>query len=199
MDPDNHDGRQKDSPSLEGQATASSVEQVSVAAHESKNSESSRGSASTKHSSESDDLKSGLMTGVQALPAVTLENSSQPQLLETSHATESSTQSSTRPPLSEGGRVEFDGGLSGKDMTPANTNTELSESRRPKRPNAAPLGHEVFGRAIRVGGSGAFPNIGSQLGPYFFFQTIGKGTFSSIHKCVILESFHSQGVQEEGY
>lgn len=115
---------------------------------------------------------------------------SPPQLMETSHASESS---SIKAPMSEGGQVEIEGGLSNKDMTPANTsNTEMSESRRRKVTGLPQLLHEVFGRETRVECSGSFPNAGSQLGPYFFFQTIGKGTFSSIHKCVNLDYFHSQ-------
>jgi len=48
-----------------------------------------------------------------------------------------------------------------------------------------------YGAAIPVTASGTFPQAGSILGPYFCLGTLGKGTFSSIHKCINLDYAHS--------
>lgn len=53
------------------------------------------------------------------------------------------------------------------------------EKQLTKRPGAT-----VYGQAIQVAEKGTFPAIGSILGPYFCLGRLGKGTFSSIHKCI---------------
>ena len=47
-----------------------------------------------------------------------------------------------------------------------------------------------YGAAIPVTTAGTFPQAGSILGPYFCLGTLGKGTFSSIHKCINLDYGH---------
>jgi len=47
-----------------------------------------------------------------------------------------------------------------------------------------------YGAPIEVETSGIFPQAGSILGPYFCLGTLGKGTFSSIHKCINLDYGH---------
>lgn len=47
-----------------------------------------------------------------------------------------------------------------------------------------------YGAAIPVKTTGNFPQAGSILGPYFCLGTLGKGTFSSIHKCINLDFGH---------
>ena len=47
-----------------------------------------------------------------------------------------------------------------------------------------------YGAAIPVETAGIFPQAGSILGPYFCLGTLGKGTFSSIHKCINLDYGH---------
>ena len=49
-----------------------------------------------------------------------------------------------------------------------------------------------YGAAIPVETTGKFPEVGSTLGPYFCLGTLGKGTFSSIHKCINLAFAHQQ-------
>mmetsp|Transcript_14231 Transcript_14231/g.39478 ORF Transcript_14231/g.39478 Transcript_14231/m.39478 type:complete len:769 (-) Transcript_14231:64-2370(-) len=56
--------------------------------------------------------------------------------------------------------------------------------------NAGAFSHPIYGQRIQVkDAKGQFPNIGSTLGPYFCLGQLGKGTFSSVHKCVNLD-FH---------
>lgn len=47
-----------------------------------------------------------------------------------------------------------------------------------------------YGAPIAVETAGTFPQAGSILGPYFCLGTLGKGTFSSIHKCINLDYAH---------
>ena len=51
-----------------------------------------------------------------------------------------------------------------------------------------PRGSGCYGRpqsvALLQGQSHSFPAVGSVLGPYLYLGEIGKGTFSSIHKCI---------------
>ena len=51
-----------------------------------------------------------------------------------------------------------------------------------RRPNFG-LNHR-YGKPIPVQAQGPFPAVGSRLGPFFCLQPIGRGTFSSIHKCL---------------
>ena len=45
--------------------------------------------------------------------------------------------------------------------------------------------HVAYGNPIHVKESrGKFPRVGSTLGPYFCLGQLGKGTFSSVHKCI---------------
>jgi len=68
------------------------------------------------------------------------------------------------------------------------TRSDASSERRNKRKK---LGSgSAFGVPITVASNGAsFPNMGSVLGPYFLLGTLGKGTFSSIHKCINMGYF----------
>jgi serine/threonine protein kinase len=51
----------------------------------------------------------------------------------------------------------------------------------------------VYGRPIHVNDSnGSFPNVASILGPYFCLGQLGKGTFSSIHKCIDMQYYYQQ-------
>ena len=61
--------------------------------------------------------------------------------------------------------------------------------RKPKLSSATPA-HPNFGGATLVRTSGAFPALGSTLGPYFSVGKLGKGTFCSIHKCINLHYHH---------
>jgi serine/threonine protein kinase len=48
----------------------------------------------------------------------------------------------------------------------------------------------IYGRPVHVNDSnGSFPNVASILGPYFCLGQLGKGTFSSIHKCIDMEHY----------
>jgi serine/threonine protein kinase len=49
----------------------------------------------------------------------------------------------------------------------------------------------AYGAATAVETIGTFPQAGSILGPYFCLGTLGKGTFSSIHKCINLGYAHN--------
>jgi tau tubulin kinase len=100
----------------------------------------------------------------------------------------------SNPSFSEGGAVELDGGYRSRHLTPVNSTAPdaTSERRRRSTAGAPAQQHAVYGRVSHVSTSGSFPNAGSQLGPYFLFQEIGKGTFSSIHKCVNMEHFHTK-------
>ena len=52
--------------------------------------------------------------------------------------------------------------------------------------------HPAFGIPIHVKDSrGKFPRVGSTLGPYFCLGQLGKGTFSSVHKCVNLHYYYN--------
>jgi hypothetical protein len=58
----------------------------------------------------------------------------------------------------------------------------------------------IYGRAIQVSSSGAdFPKVGSVLGPYFCLGLLGRGTFSSVHKCINMQYFHkhSDSIQQQ--
>jgi tau tubulin kinase len=67
----------------------------------------------------------------------------------------------------------------------------------------------TYGLPIHDTCSGSFPQVGSTLGPFFCLGQLGKGTFSSIHKCVNvadssvaaakveLESFQQSGVLDQ--
>jgi serine/threonine protein kinase len=58
-------------------------------------------------------------------------------------------------------------------------------------PTGASASNRVqYGAPIPVETTGKFPEAGSTLGPYFCLGTLGKGTFSSIHKCINLDYAH---------
>lgn len=84
--------------------------------------------------------------------------------------------------------VEVEGGLKSKEPTPFNTETtsylkRVGSSQQPQS--------TIYGRPIPVSDSGgSFPNAGSVLGPYFCLGQLGKGTFSSIHKCINMQYYH---------
>jgi Protein kinase domain len=47
-----------------------------------------------------------------------------------------------------------------------------------------------FGKPKQVQSIGKFTELGSILGPFFCLGQLGKGTFSSIHKCICMNYFH---------
>lgn len=47
-----------------------------------------------------------------------------------------------------------------------------------------------FGKPKQVQSIGKFTELGSVLGPFFCLGQLGKGTFSSIHKCICMSYFH---------
>ena len=88
--------------------------------------------------------------------------------------------------LADGDKVEYDGSFhrTAGDAT--------SERRRVSRSAGAAVGQRssllssssLYGMAVTVESKGHFPAVGSTLGPYFCLGQLGKGTFSSIHKCI---------------
>ena len=89
--------------------------------------------------------------------------------------------------------VEMDRSLTVKSQfgeTPVNSSApDASSERRRKKASTATL----YGMATTVSASGPtrFPSIGSMLGPYFCLGRLGKGTFSTIHKCINMQYFHN--------
>jgi serine/threonine protein kinase len=58
--------------------------------------------------------------------------------------------------------------------------------------------YPLYGIPISVKeGQGRFPQVGSTLGPFFCLGQLGKGTFSSIHKCINLEFFRRKEQQHQ--
>ena len=78
----------------------------------------------------------------------------------------------------------------------SNNSNGHASSRPPNHPNEqqgshiAPSTRIQYGAPIPVETAGTFPQAGSILGPYFCLGTLGKGTFSSIHKCINLDYGH---------
>jgi len=104
--------------------------------------------------------------------------------------------------------VEVEGGLKSKEPTSmlggttatgepsalaASSPSKRAQSYHPLQPNDF-----VYGRPIQVSSSGAdFPKVGSVLGPFFCLGQLGKGTFSSVHKCINMQYFHCSQQQTE--
>jgi len=81
------------------------------------------------------------------------------------------------------------GSYKSKHMTSvAGTANEATSERRKDKPPT--YSHPVFGTPLEVETSGNFPTVGSTLGHYFCLGRLGKGTFSSIHRCVNMSFFH---------
>ena len=56
----------------------------------------------------------------------------------------------------------------------------------------------IYGRPVHVNDSnGSFPNVASVLGPYFCLGQLGKGTFSSIHKCIDMRYYYHHRHQHD--
>ncbi len=93
----------------------------------------------------------------------------------------------------EGGAQYSAGATSEKKGMLSNFNTPHSTAadgvRKPKSSSATPA-NPNFGGATLARTSGAFPALGSTLGPYFSVGKLGKGTFCSIHKCINLHFHH---------
>lgn len=77
----------------------------------------------------------------------------------------------------------------------APTSSQPSLGRTSGLPAQIPPHHLMYGRPIHVKDRGQFPKVGSVLGPFFCLGELGKGTFSSVHKCVNLE-YHRQDEEE---
>ena len=76
--------------------------------------------------------------------------------------------------------------------TPVNSAPDATSERQRNKTRKTTSQHAtVYGIPTTVTSSGTFPSIGSVLGPYFCLGRLGKGTFSSIHKCVNLQYFHN--------
>lgn len=94
--------------------------------------------------------------------------------------------------------VEIDGGRTSKDPTPCNTDTTTATAGAGGAKKSAlssgggsSMSSTIYGRPLPVRDSGgSFPNAGSVLGPYFCLGQLGKGTFSSIHKCINMQYYH---------
>ena len=90
--------------------------------------------------------------------------------------------------------VEVDGGRTSKDPTPFSTdadNTGTTAAKKTAAHNSSST-VSIYGRPLPVSDSGgSFPNAGSVLGPYFCLGQLGKGTFSSIHKCINMQFYHN--------
>jgi serine/threonine protein kinase len=54
-----------------------------------------------------------------------------------------------------------------------------------------------YGKPKLVQSIGRFTEIGSVLGPFFCLGQLGKGTFSSIHKCINMNYFHQLSRQND--
>ena len=80
--------------------------------------------------------------------------------------------------------VEIEGGVRSKNVTPSNTSeggATASESRKHRSSSTQP---PKYGRPESTQIQGQFPSVGSQFGPFFCLGQLGKGTFSSIHRCI---------------
>lgn len=90
--------------------------------------------------------------------------------------------------------VELSGGAtSEKKGVLSTTNTPHStaaDSARKQKPSSAAQTGSNFGGATLVRTAGAFPSMGSSLGPFFSVGKLGKGTFCSIHRCINLHYNH---------
>jgi len=105
----------------------------------------------------------------------------------------------------EGERVEVDGSLkSCKDPSsavgedPALPAPSLLGKRTSSGSQLIQPTDFVYGQALQVTSSGgSFPAVGSVLGPFFCLEVLGKGTFSSVHKCINMQYFHHQKSQQQ--
>lgn len=89
--------------------------------------------------------------------------------------------------------MEFEGGLNSRYATPINSVGDASSEQRHNRKASSSSTATIYGKAMPVSASGNFPDVGSILGPYFCLGPLGKGTFSSIHKCVNMKYYHRAG------
>ena len=90
--------------------------------------------------------------------------------------------------------VEFEGGLKSRDVTSA---ADATSERKQKATQTAQHYGTIYGRPVPVTSAGSFPDAGSILGPYFCLSQLGKGTFSSIHKCINMQYFHDDQQQQQ--
>jgi serine/threonine protein kinase len=61
-----------------------------------------------------------------------------------------------------------------------------------------PQQYTIYGRPVHVNDSnGTFPNVAAILGPYFCLGQLGKGTFSSIHKCIDMQYHHTRRLDSD--
>jgi tau tubulin kinase len=81
-------------------------------------------------------------------------------------------------------------GFKSKHSTSVAATANEATSERRKAKSGITYAHPIFGRPLAVETSGNFPAVGSTLGHFFCLGRLGKGTFSSIHKCVNLNFFH---------
>ena len=89
--------------------------------------------------------------------------------------------------------VEMEGGLKSKEPTSICATAVDAGASFSKRQSNHPMQSAdfIYGRPIQVLSSGAeFPKVGSVLGPYFCLGQLGRGTFSSVHKCINMQYFH---------
>lgn len=90
--------------------------------------------------------------------------------------------------------VEMEGGLKSKEPTSICATAVDAGASFSKRQSNHPVQSAedfIYGRPIQVSSSGAdFPKVGSVLGPYFCLGQLGRGTFSSVHKCINMQYFH---------
>ena len=69
--------------------------------------------------------------------------------------------------------------------------SHMSHNNNPQQSGSAIQLQTIYGRPVHVNDSnGSFPNVASVLGPYFCLGQLGKGTFSSIHKCIDMQYYH---------
>lgn len=82
----------------------------------------------------------------------------------------------------------------------SNFNTPQGTAADVAKLSKTPATNPSLGGPITVETSGAFPRVGSILGPYFSVGNLGKGTFCSIHKCINMHYYHDSqpfnGVKE---
>jgi serine/threonine protein kinase len=115
--------------------------------------------------------------------------------------------------------VEFSGGLYSRDATASvvangstgfDANSEhhsnskggltrltsassgLALSSMTKETTTSSASRYYFGKPKQVQSQGTFTELGSVLGPFFCLGQLGKGTFSSIHKCINMDFFHQK-------
>jgi serine/threonine protein kinase len=79
--------------------------------------------------------------------------------------------------------------MGSQSQSSINGNDELVLSQESKSSSSF-ASRYYYGKPKLVQSIGRFTEIGSVLGPFFCLGQLGKGTFSSIHKCINLNYFH---------